>query len=148
MNIELEVMDKFEELEYIISNASSIPFSHKSGIDKDIDTQLFVIFNPNKTETTVKLPKGDWNVCIDGEKAGTKSLQKMKDTEVKVAPISAMVLCEQENIEDYKEELIQEDVDSLSDVTEKKEKNTSFFSVALGAGVALAVLTAIYHKKK
>ena len=35
MNIDLEIMDLFEELECIISNASSIPFSHKSGIDKE-----------------------------------------------------------------------------------------------------------------
>ena len=34
MYVDLEVMDRFEELECIISNASSIPFSHKSGIDK------------------------------------------------------------------------------------------------------------------
>ena len=53
-----------------------------------------------------------------------------------------------EEIEDYEEEVTQEVVASLPEVTEKKEKNTSFFSVALGAGVALAVLTAIYHKKK
>ena len=35
MYVDLEVMDRFEELECIISNASSIPFSHKSGIDKE-----------------------------------------------------------------------------------------------------------------
>ena len=59
---------------------------------------------------------------------------------ITVAPISAMVLCEQEDIEDVVVE------EQLSHV--KEGKNTSFFSVALGAGVALAVLTAIYHKKK
>ena len=125
-----------------------VAFQIKGGINGEIAEQLFVIFNPNKTETTVTLPKGDWKVCINGEKAGTKAIQKITDTKVIVAPISAMVLCEQENMEEYEEELVQEDFDSLAEVKEKKEKNTSFFSVALGAGVALAVLTAIYHKKK
>ena len=35
MYVDLEVMDRFEELECIISNASSIPFSQKSGLDKE-----------------------------------------------------------------------------------------------------------------
>ena len=35
MNIELEIMELIEELESTINNASSIPFSHKSGIDKE-----------------------------------------------------------------------------------------------------------------
>ncbi|MBC6003953.1 Uncharacterised protein [uncultured Clostridium sp.] len=35
MNIDLEIMELLEELESTINNASSIPFSHKSGIDKE-----------------------------------------------------------------------------------------------------------------
>ena len=125
-----------------------VAFHIKGGMNEEIAEQLFVIFNPNKKETTVALPKGNWKVCINWEKAGIKSLQTITDTKVTITPISAMVLCEQENMEEYEEEVTQEVVASLPEVKEKKEKNTSFFSVALGAGVALAVLTAIYHKKK
>ena len=35
MYVDLEMMELFEELEAMIKNASSIPFSHKSGIDKE-----------------------------------------------------------------------------------------------------------------
>ena len=35
MYVDLEMMELFEELESMIKNASSIPFSHKSGIDKE-----------------------------------------------------------------------------------------------------------------
>ncbi len=125
-----------------------VAFQIKGGMNGEIAEQLFVIFNPNKTETIVNLPEGNWKVCVNGEKAGIKAIEKINGNTVMVAPISAMVLCDQENIEDYEEEVTQEDIVGLPEIKEKKEKNTSFFSVALGAGVALAVLTAIYHKKK
>lgn len=35
MTIDLEIMELLEELESAINNATSIPFSHKSGIDKE-----------------------------------------------------------------------------------------------------------------
>lgn len=35
MKVDLEMMELFEELESIITNASTIPFSHKCGIDKE-----------------------------------------------------------------------------------------------------------------
>ena len=48
MYVDLEVMDRFEELECIISNASSIPFSHKSGIDKE---EVLELINNIKKES-------------------------------------------------------------------------------------------------
>lgn len=122
-----------------------VAFQIKGGINGEIAKQLFVIFNANRTETKVTLPKGNWKVYINGEKAGTTVIEIVKDNVVTVAPISALVLCEQEDME---EEVKQERLESLVDIKKEKEKNTSFFSVALGAGVAIAVLTAIYHKKK
>ncbi len=122
-----------------------VAFQIKGHIHGERAKQLFIIFNPNRTETKVKLPEANWKVCINGEKAGTKAIKTVKDKVVTVAPISALVLCEQEDME---EEVKQESLESLANVKKEKEKNTSFFSVALGAGVALGVLTAIYHKKK
>ena len=57
MNIELEVMDKFEELEYIISNASSIPFTHKSGIDKD---EVLELIGKIKSSLPDELKQAHW----------------------------------------------------------------------------------------
>ena len=50
MYVDLEVMDRFEELECIISNASSIPFSHKSGIDKEEVLELINSSKKNERE--------------------------------------------------------------------------------------------------
>ena len=53
MYVDLEVMDKFEELECIISNASSIPFSHKSGIDKEEVLELINNIITRRIKTSI-----------------------------------------------------------------------------------------------
>ncbi len=57
MYVDLEVMDRFEELECIISNASSIPFSHKSGIDKD---EVLELINNIKASLPEELKQASW----------------------------------------------------------------------------------------
>ena len=55
------------------------------------ESDLFVIFNPNRESTKVTLPEGLWTVYINGEKAGTESLGDVHG-DVTVKAISAMVL--------------------------------------------------------
>ena len=50
-----------------------------------------MLYNANKTPTTVQLPKGRWNVCIGDRTAGTESLLTVEGG-ISVAPISATVL--------------------------------------------------------
>ena len=38
------------------------------------------------------LPDGNWDVCINGEQAGTEPIETITDGRLTVAPISAMVL--------------------------------------------------------
>ena len=57
MYVDLEVMDRFEELECIISNASSIPFSHKSGIDKE---EVLELINNIKASLPEELKQAHW----------------------------------------------------------------------------------------
>ena len=54
--------------------------------------QICVIYNANKENTTVKIPKGTWKVYVKGDKAGTEVLQTVKGDSVTVEGISAMVL--------------------------------------------------------
>ena len=55
---------------------------------------IFVIFNPSKNTKNVTLPEGNWNVYVQGDKAGTEVLGTAKGS-IDVAPISATVLvCE------------------------------------------------------
>jgi len=65
-------------------------------VNGEVADNLFVIFNANETETEVTLPEGKWNVYIDDKNAGTDVLRSAKGT-VKVAPISALVLCQDDN---------------------------------------------------
>ena len=57
MYVDLEVMDRSEELECIISNASSIPFSHKSGIDKE---EVLELINNIKASLPEELKQAHW----------------------------------------------------------------------------------------
>ncbi|MBP5185156.1 MAG: type I pullulanase [Lachnospiraceae bacterium] len=55
------------------------------------EEQIFVIFNANKETVETELPEGRWNICVNGEKAGTETIKTVSG-KVKVAGISAMVL--------------------------------------------------------
>ena len=52
---------------------------------------IIVLYNANRTPTTVQLPKGRWNVCITDKTAGTRTLQSVVGG-ISVAPIGACVL--------------------------------------------------------
>ena len=96
-----------------------VGFHVKGNSKKEIANQLCFIFNPNKTAITVTLPEGNWNVCINGEKAGTKAIEKITGITVTVPPISAMVLCDQENMEEMEKILEQEETVLVAEVEEK-----------------------------
>ena len=53
--------------------------------------ELFMIFSAADTAEKIKLPEGKWELCIDGDRAGTDSLGVFEGS-VTVPPISAMVL--------------------------------------------------------
>ena len=55
------------------------------------ENEIVAIFNPRSSETTVTLPEGEWNICVNAENAGTASLGTAQG-EVTVEPISALVL--------------------------------------------------------
>ena len=64
---------------------------HLRGSADDPAAAIIVLYNPNRTPTTVELPKGRWNVCIADQTAGTEPLLTIEGG-VSVAPISATVL--------------------------------------------------------
>lgn len=72
--------------------ANVTAFEIKGGANGDSADEMFVIFNPNQTQTQVTLPEGVWDVYINGEKAGTEVLETITEGTATVAPISAMVL--------------------------------------------------------
>ena len=64
----------------------------KGGINGETAKEIFLIFNPNKTATTVALPDGTWQVCVNEELAGTGVLETVTCGWVNVAPVSAKIL--------------------------------------------------------
>ncbi|MGN0142862.1 MAG: type I pullulanase [Roseburia sp.] len=72
-------------------DANVLAFEINGGAGGEVSDGLFVIFNPNNAETTVALPEGAWDVCINADAAGTEALSTIAGTAT-VEPISAMVL--------------------------------------------------------
>lgn len=73
-------------------DANVVAFCIEGGLGGEISEGLFVIFNANNKQVTVTLPEGVWEVCINGEHAGTEVLDTVTGSQVTVEPISAMVL--------------------------------------------------------
>ena len=55
------------------------------------ENSIVVIFNPRTEATTITLPEGSWDICVNGEDSGTETIATVEGT-VEVAPISACVL--------------------------------------------------------
>ena len=91
-------MTTAEEVMARITNLTGLEFNvtgfHISAGANAEESDIVAIFNPRTSATTVALPEGKWDVYVDGEKAGTEVLASA-ETEVSVAPISAVVLVKQ-----------------------------------------------------
>ena len=55
------------------------------------EDEMFVVFNSGDQTVDVALPEGNWNICVCGGTAGTKTLVNVVDS-VSVAPISTTIL--------------------------------------------------------
>ena len=127
-------------------DANVLAYSVK-GVEGDKAEEIYVIFNPNKAETNVTLPAGDWHVCVNGEKAGNVSLATATGS-VKVSPISAMVLVKGE-VEEGGED-VQPSTNVGTDPAPAPANNNLGLIIAISAivVVAIAVVVAVIIKKK
>ena len=80
-----------EQIHVLEGLAPNVVGFHLRGSAEDPAAAIIVLYNPNRTPTTVALPKGRWNICINDRTAGTESLLSVEGG-VSVAPISACVL--------------------------------------------------------
>lgn len=60
------------------------------GAPNEVSDEIFVAYNPLSEEYKVTLPEGEWDILVNGEKAGTTSLGKASG-EVSLTPLSAYV---------------------------------------------------------
>lgn len=89
-------MTKSADVEKYLTFAEDAPenvtaFSISGAYKKEASKGIFVIYNPTSTEVEVNLPDGEWNIYVNGEKAGVESLGNAKE-KVTVSAVSAMVL--------------------------------------------------------
>ncbi|MCR5322583.1 MAG: type I pullulanase [Lachnospiraceae bacterium] len=85
-----EISEKVKSVTGLDKNV--VAFDISGDVKDEIADRIFVIFNPNETETTVELPDGKWDVCVAGEKAGLDVIRSVDNGKIAVEPISAMVL--------------------------------------------------------
>lgn len=74
-----------------------VAFDITGGVNGETADGIFVVFNANPEEKEIALPEGNWNVCINDTRSGTEAIDSVSGT-VKVAPISAMVLVQDDSM--------------------------------------------------
>ena len=90
--LRLSSNDKVQEQVFALEGLEpNVTGFHLRGSADDPAAAIIVLYNPNRTPTTVELPKGRWNICISDRTAGTEPLLSVEGG-VSVAPISACVL--------------------------------------------------------
>jgi len=80
-------------LKFVSQAKGVISYTLNGKAAKDKAGTIFVAHNPNKVNVTVKLPAtGTWSVLVNGAKAGTKALAKVKGKTAVVPAYSTLVL--------------------------------------------------------
>ena len=82
----------------ILSSIMTIHCSHpqlgafhlRSDMADETAREMLLIFSAAETVEKFTLPEGKWNLCVNAEKAGTKTLQVCEGT-VEIPPICAMI---------------------------------------------------------
>lgn len=77
----------------IVLSSNVLAFSVSSGEETG---DLYVLFNFDDSPSYVTLPQGNWNVYVDGDKAGTEALYGVYGDRVEVEGACAMILVREE----------------------------------------------------
>lgn len=97
--------------------------------------KIMVIYNGNPDGVNIALPEGTWDVCINGEKAGTEVITTAEGS-VTVEGISALVLMQGNNAE------------AISDDSEEESDNTSTILALAAALLSVGGAVIIQKNKK
>ena len=116
--------------------ANVLAFDIQGGVNGETAEELFVIFNANEASTTVPLPEGNWNVYINGEKAGIQALASITDGSAVVEPVSAMVL--------VKEDAAVVSVQEPADTTEEGNGMNTGLVVGIAAAAVAVCAGAVF----
>lgn len=143
-------LDDAQAVQEHVSRVESVPqnvlaFYLTGGVENETAEEMFVVFNANPEAAEVTLPAGGWSVYINGEKAGTQALEGVSG-KVSVAPISAMVLIQDDSVPVVEQPASAEDgqdenAPTVSEPTEKESVNIVLIGVV--CAVVLAVVGAV-----
>ena len=133
-------------------DANVVAYTIENSPNGEIAEEPFVVYNANKEPVSVSLPEGEWEIYINGEKAGCEKIGTAQGS-VEVEGISAMVLTKGNSgnaqaVADTKEDA-EGTAETSGQVTESKG-NGIVSTVLICAGVvllAVAVVLGIRNKK-
>lgn len=114
-----------------------VAFEMKGGANGDSARGMFFIFNANRKETQIALPEGNWDVYINGEKAGTQVLETMSGTAT-VSPISAMILVKSDGETQTAD--VEETTDTNPEIPETEGRGAGVFTPVIVVVCVVAVL--------
>jgi pullulanase len=116
---------------------------------------LCIIYNANKTASTVTIPEGDWNVYVKGKKAGTEILETISGGKVTVDPISTLILVKEDGKSAATNNMSASNnvEDSTVQTTAIAQNNNSLLITILGILGAVVVIAGVIvfvtkHRKK
>ncbi len=131
-----------------------VAYTIENSPNGEIAEELFVVFNANKESVQVSLPEGEWDIYVNGEKAGCEKLGTANGT-LEVDGISAMVLTKgvSDKAGDGKKEETSEDSESAAETSAKatEAKSSGILSTVLlcaGAVLLVAAVVLVVKKKK
>ncbi|WP_081705800.1 type I pullulanase [Clostridium sp. Ade.TY] len=85
----------------ISKRLSFIEFGEKNVVGYTIDSEgidefkkILVIFNGNKEDKELEIPKGDWTIVVDGNEVNENGIKSIKEDKVKVIGRTALILIE------------------------------------------------------
>lgn len=125
-----------------------LAFDIQGGVNGETAEELFVIFNANETSTTVTLPEGNWNVYINGEKAGTQVLSTITQASAVVEPISAMVLVKEDNAAASSQKTTTENVENAPQKDANQSSGVSVGIIVVILLVCVGVVFVMMHNKR
>ena len=130
MYVDLEMMELFEELESMIKNASSIPFSQKSGIDKE---EVLSIIGEIKSMIPDEVKQASWinterNKIISEAKQEADQIREQAKRDAEI--IASENNSKMEEIKKNSEEIVKAYVEASEPVVKAEQKAQEIISKA------------------
>ena len=77
-------------------DANVVAYTIQGEVQGETAQNIVIIYNGNPDAVTVNLPAGTWDICVNGKKAGCRSLGTAEGS-VTVEGISALVLVQEDD---------------------------------------------------